>query len=96
MENHSTELDSIPGHHYTSLSQLTPFLRHSFRSGSTINMATIQDIFVHPSALYLSSKGEKGTCWRIHVAHQDKDLYYDVRNFRDLVHHYEKNGYAFS
>ena len=65
-----------------------------------INKAIIISIEYNPDELYNKTDGYAGNCWSANIMDSREIngsiiITYNFRNFRDLVAHYEKEGFKF-
>lgn len=97
-------LPSIGGYHFGSINQLKPFFDKHFEERNpktdTVNIAKIINIEYKPDELYNKTDGYSGNCWSANIVDSRKInssllIKYNFRNFRDLVAHYEKEGFKF-
>ena len=98
--SNAIDLPSCGGHHFASKNRLKSFVGCHFEeikpTTNTINNATIMKIDYNPDKIYLSTDGHAGNCWTAYIkksSNEEVELIYNFRNARDLVMHYEKEGF---
>lgn len=95
------ELPSCGGHHFGSFNRLKPFIGCYFEeikpATNIIKKAVITKIEYNPDEIYSSTDGYAGKCWTAHIKNStnEEEIMYNFRNIRDLVNHYEKQGFKF-
>lgn len=98
------DLPSIGGYHFGAISQLEPFINQHFEeinpTTNIINKAIIISIEYKPHEIYNRTDGYAGNCWAANIMDSREIngvsfISYNFRNFRDLVAHYEKEGFKF-
>lgn len=96
------DLPSIGGYHFGAMHQLKPFINQHFEEINSktniINKAIILNIEYKPDELYNKTDGYAGNCWSATIMdsrliNDSSSVIYNFRNFRDLVTHYEKEGF---
>lgn len=98
------DLPSIGGYHFVDIYKLKPFIYKHFEEINSktdiINKAIIINIEYKPDELYNKTDGYTGSCWSATIMdsrgiNNSEVITYKFRNFRDLVIHYEKEGFKF-
>lgn len=98
------DLPSIGGYHFGAMYQLKPFINQHFEEKNSttniINKAIILTIEYKPDEVYKTTDGYAGNCWSATIMdsreiNDNSIIIYNFRNFRDLVAHYEKEGFKF-
>ncbi len=102
--SNTIDLPSYGGYHFGSITRIKQFIGCYFeeRNPTTniINKAIIMTIDYKPDQIYLSTDGHAGNCWTVYIADSreingELEIIYNFRNMRDLVMHYEKEGFKF-
>jgi hypothetical protein len=98
------ELPSIGGYHFGYMDDVKKFIENYFEeinsTTNIINKAIILSIEYKSNEIYNRTDGYAGNCWIANILDSRQIngisfITYSFRNFRDLVAHYEKEGFKF-
>ena len=97
-------LPSVGGYHFGYMDDVKKFIENYFEeinpTTNIINKAFIISIEYNPNEIYNKTDGHAGHCWTAQISDSREInggslITYNFRNFRDLVAHYEKEGFKF-